>query len=43
MIEIAILIIVFASTGIIERTLKSMKDQNEQIIKLLEEIKDKQK
>ncbi|MEI5906646.1 hypothetical protein WAK64_06195 [Bacillus spongiae] len=41
MVELAILFIVFFSSMIIEKTLKKIYSQNEQIIELLKEIKDK--
>ncbi|HHW37073.1 MAG TPA: hypothetical protein GXX18_07540 [Bacillales bacterium] len=40
-IGIAILLIVFSSTSIVEKRLKSIENQNNQIIKILEEIRDK--
>lgn len=38
----AILLILFIATNLIEKTLKSMEKQNERMIRLLEEIRDKQ-
>ncbi|ADU95854.1 MULTISPECIES: hypothetical protein [Geobacillus] len=40
-VGIALVIIVFFSTNMIERTLKVIKDQNDVIIELLREIKNK--
>jgi hypothetical protein len=37
----AIVLIIFFSSSIIEKTLKSIKNQNEQIIELLKEINKK--
>lgn len=37
---IAIFIVIFISTNIVEKTLKSMKNQNDRIIELLEHIKE---
>lgn len=41
-VSIAIFIILFISTSIIEKNLKSIKEQNETMIKILTEIKDNQ-
>lgn len=39
LIMLAILIVILISTNIIERNIKMMRQQNEQIIELLKEIK----
>jgi hypothetical protein len=41
LVGIAILLILFFSTSIIEKTLKSIEKQNNRVIELLEEIRDK--
>ncbi|MFD2680354.1 hypothetical protein [Bacillus seohaeanensis] len=41
LVGIAILLILFFSTSIIEKTLKSIEKQNDRVIELLEEIRDK--
>lgn len=41
LIGIAIVLIVFFSSSIIERKLKSIERQNNQIIEILEEIRDR--
>lgn len=38
---IAILLVIFFSSSIIEKTLKNIEKQNEQIILLLKELRDK--
>jgi hypothetical protein len=38
---IAILLIVFFSSGIIEKRLKSIENQNKRVIEILEEIRDR--
>lgn len=43
LIGIAIVLIVFFSSTIIERKLKSIERQNNRIIEILEEIRDKNK
>jgi len=43
LIGIAIVLIVFFSSNIIERKLKSIERQNNRIIEILEEIRDKNK
>jgi len=43
LIGIAIVLIVFFSSSIIERKLKSIERQNNRIIEILEEIRDKNK
>jgi hypothetical protein len=43
MVEIAILIILFCATTIIEIKLKSIQKQNDRVIVLLEEIRDQNK
>lgn len=40
-IGIAIILIIFTSSSIIEKRLKTMEDQNERMIEVLEEIRDK--
>ena len=40
-VGIAVVLIVFFSSNIMEKRLKSIEDQNKDILKLLEEIKDK--
>ncbi|MGE6256666.1 hypothetical protein ACQKCU_01965 [Heyndrickxia sporothermodurans] len=40
-IGFAIFLVLLVSTSLIEKTLKSMEKQNERIIELLEEIRDK--
>lgn len=39
LVMLAILIVILISTNIIERNIKMMRQQNEQIIELLKEIK----
>lgn len=41
-VSIAIFIVLFISTSIIEKNLKSIKEQNEAMIKILTEIKENQ-
>ncbi|MGY4795531.1 hypothetical protein MHB40_10735 [Lysinibacillus sp. FSL K6-0057] len=41
LIGIAIVLIVFFSSGIIEKRLKSIEKQNNRIIEILEEIRDR--
>lgn len=41
LIGIAIVLIVFFSSNIIEKRLKSIEEQNNRVIEILEEIKDK--
>lgn len=41
-VGIAIILILFFSTGIIEKKLKTIEDQNGKIIEVLEEIRDKE-
>jgi len=43
LVGIAIVLIVFFSSSIIERKLKSIERQNNRIIEILEEIRDKNK
>ncbi|EKN64133.1 hypothetical protein BAZO_14824 [Schinkia azotoformans LMG 9581] len=40
-IGIAIILILFSSFSVVEKRLKSIENQNNQIIKVLEEIRDK--
>ncbi|MEC1719839.1 hypothetical protein P9265_02825 [Schinkia azotoformans] len=40
-IGIAIILILFSSSSVVEKRLKSIENQNNQIIKVLEEIRDK--
>lgn len=41
-IGIALVLIIFTSSGIIEKRLKSIHEQNDRVIELLEEIRDKE-
>lgn len=42
MVLIAILIVIVISSSIIEKTLKNIEKQNDQIIDLLKELRDKE-